>query len=174
MKKHPLLIFLILLIGCKEISFEQPQPKGKKILKEVPEGLHGKYLIADENGKSTDTLTVDRFGYRLGHNPREKASLSDTLVLKFYKGYYFLNMNEHPEWILRVLRKEANGDLVYLAMEEDDKKFNSFLKRLSAKVTIDSAVVNGEKLYQIDPTPKKLVSLIKEGYFKQTVFKKIK
>jgi hypothetical protein len=83
-------------------------------------------------------------------------------------------MNEHPEWILRVLKKETNGDLIYLAMEEDDKKFNSFLKKLSAEVTTDSAVVNGEKLYQSDPTPKKIVSLIKKGYFKKTMFKKIK
>jgi hypothetical protein len=90
MKKHPLLIFLVFLIGCKEISFEQPQPKGRKNLKEVPESLHGKYLIVDDNGKSTDTLTIDRLGYRLGHNPNEKGSLSDTLILKFYKGIIFL------------------------------------------------------------------------------------
>jgi hypothetical protein len=83
-------------------------------------------------------------------------------------------MNEHPEWVLRVLKKETSGDLVYMAMEEDDKKFNSFLKRLSNEVAVDSTVLNGEKLYQIDPTPKKLVSLIKGGYFKKTVFKKIK
>src|SRR3954465_7219436 len=98
MKKYPILLLLLFLLGCKEISFHEPQPKGKKSLKEVPSSLQGRYIIRDESGTSNDTLTIEGWGYRLGHNPNEKAFLSDSLVLKCYKGYYFVNMNEHPEW----------------------------------------------------------------------------
>jgi hypothetical protein len=43
---------------------------------------------------------------------------------------------------------------------------------MSKEVPLDSSEVNGEKLYQIDPTPKQLIRLIKKGYFKKTILMK--
>jgi hypothetical protein len=175
MKKYPLFLILLFLVGCKEISFREPQPKGKDSLTKVPAALHGSYLIRDDNGTPKDTLSIDANGYKVGHNPNEKAVLSDSLVLKLYKGYYFVNLNERPEWVLRVLRKQKNGDLLFMAMESDDKRsFNLLMTSLSKEIKIDSTEVNGSMLYQIDPNPKQLVSLITKGYFKKTVLTKMK
>jgi hypothetical protein len=174
MKIHLLLLMLLALISCKEISFREPQPKGKSQLEEVPKSIRGSYLMVDDEGKAKDTLTVTSHGYLTGHNPKEEALLSDSMVLKHFKGYYFLSMNEHPEWLIRVLKKDKNGDLLYMAMDQDEKNFNSFLKRLSTAINIDSLEVRGEKLYQIDPTPKELMGLIKKGFFRTTVLKKVK
>jgi hypothetical protein len=176
MKKLPqvFLTSLLILTGCKEISFKEPQPQGKKFLKAVPAELHGKYFITDEDGTAKDTLTINSEGYIVGHNPNEKALLSDSLVLKYYKGFYFINMDRHPEWMLRVVKRQNNGDLLFMSMEDKEGNFNRLLRKLATEIRIDSTEVNGEKLFQIDPSPKELISLIKKGYFKQTELKKIK
>ena len=165
---------LLSLISCKEISFKEAQPKGKKGLARVPEKLCGNYAIQNDEGKTEDTLFVTAQGYKLGHNPNDAALLSDSLVLKFYKGYYFLSINKRPEWFLRVIQPEKNGDMAYLVLEQQDGSFSDYLERVSFEVEIDSTSSTTEKLYQIDPTPKQLLDLIQKGFFKKTILKKIR
>ena len=62
--KFSLILFLVVLISCKEITYKEPQPKGKKSLTEIPFSLQGKYLLIDENGIDKDTLYINRSGYR--------------------------------------------------------------------------------------------------------------
>ena len=62
-----------------------------------------------------------------------------------------------------------------MSMDVEEASFNSLLKSLSQELPVDSLEVNGEKLYQIDPTPKQLIKLIRKGYFKNTLrMKRIK
>ncbi len=168
------LAFCILyLASCSEISYKEPQPKGIKSLSQVPAKLQGSYLIM-EDGELTDTLVVMPTGYQLGKD--ELASLSDSLVMKFYKGYYFINMRNDFSWYLRVVKPQKNGDLLYLAMpevsnEHDGQKFRDLLAQ---DITIVETEIDGKTFYLIDPTPKKLIQLIKKGHFKEQTFKKIK
>ncbi|HEY8935816.1 MAG TPA: hypothetical protein VIM65_11370 [Cyclobacteriaceae bacterium] len=169
-----IVLALLLLFSCKEVSFKAAQPKDKKGLTSVPEELCGNYVIPNEEGKIEDTLFVTALGYKLGHNPDDAAFLSDSLVLKFYKGYYFLNINKRPEWFLRVIQQEKNGDIAYMAMEQQDESFSDYLERVSFEVEIDSTSSTTEKLYLINPTPKQLLELIQKGFFKKTILKKIR
>ena len=139
----------------------------------MPTSLRGTYLIEDEASNQKDTLYINEAGYRTRGGAIDEGALGDSLILKKYKGYYFLNINQKPEWALRIIKRERNGDLVFMSME--DKDFSSFLKKLGREITIDSTYAMDEKLYQIDPTPKQLVGLIKKKYFGQvTRIKKIK
>ena len=166
--------FLTILVGCKEISFQEPQPKDRKSLKEIPKKLHGTYLLTAVGDNSEDTVFIKSKGYRIASDKKESV-LGDSLVLKQYKGYYFINVNEDPEWLMRVIKQEENGDLTYMSMDVEEASFNSLLKSLSQELPVDSLEVNGEKLYQIDPTPKQLIKLIRKGYFKNTLrMKRIK
>jgi hypothetical protein len=175
MRTYPLLLISLLIGACNEISFREPQPKGKESLTKIPIELQGSYLMKDDDGKTRDTLIISPLGYIAGHNPDEKMLLSDSLVLRTYKGYYFINLNSRPEWVLRVLQRQKNGDLLFLALDRDNKTtFNQLLKKLSTEIEIDSSSVNESMIYQIDPTPKQLVSFIKKGYFKKSLFTKIK
>lgn len=170
----PFVFVLVIFFGCKEISFREPQPKGKKPLKEIPEKLRGTYLLAAEGDNSQDTIFVSKDGYLIASD-KKKNFLGDSLVLKKFKGYYFINTNENPEWLMRVIRHEKNGDLTYMSMDVQESSFNSLLRSLSKEVPLDSSEVDGEKLYQIDPTPKQLIQLIQKGYFKNTILmKKVK
>ena len=173
-KLFPVLLILS-LVACKEISFKEPQPKGKKSLSQIPQELRGSYLVVEEKGAdSKDTLVVTTKGYYVPSDS-SKEELGDSLVLKKYKGYYFFNDNENPEWLLRVVKREPNGDLSYMLLEPTDMSFNEFLLSINKEIEIDSIEVNNQKLYQIDPSAKKLISLIEKGYFKKTItLKKVK
>jgi hypothetical protein len=177
----PLLLFVF---SCKEVTFETPQPKDRKALTSMPKNIQGKYLTRTEEGElSKDTIVITGKGYHFGYydaadrskknESYEQGVLSDTMVLKSYKGYYFLSLNENPEWILRVLKREKNGDLLYMALEEKDADFNDFLNKLSVEIRIDSTQNANETLYQIDPSPSELIELIDKGFFTETRLIKI-
>jgi hypothetical protein len=186
MNKVSKILAFLLIVGCKEVSFKDPQPKGKKALASVPKILQGKYLAITEEGQpAKDTVIITSNGYRFGYyDPAERAGhrndkydvgiLSDSLVLKSYKGYYFFNLNENPEWLLRVLKQERNGDLWYMALEQKNVDFNDYLRKLSLELPIDSMTTEKETLYQIDPTPNELIALINKGYFSKSRLVKIK
>lgn len=165
------LFLLLIFLGCKEISYKEPQPKGKKALQAIPESITGTYLLEDGGESSRDTLIVTKHGYLIASDHKESL-LSDSLVLKKYKGYYFVNINERPEWLLRIIRRENNGDLTYMSMDDKDESFNELVRDLSREVGLDSMEVGDEKLYQIDPSPAQLMGLIKKGYFKKTILMK--
>jgi hypothetical protein len=159
-------------VSCKEVSFKDPQPKGIKAMDQVPTRLQGSYAIKDEKGAVSDTLVVIRQGFYARSQPKDYRPLSDSLIMKSYRGYYFINKDEHPEWVLRVVKQENNGDLAYMSMQYGDD-FHGFLRRLSQEIPIDSTAHGAEKLYQIDPSSKKLTELIDKGYFTKVVLKKI-
>ncbi len=167
MRKLILLLPFLAFISCKEISYREPQPRGKKALVKVPDVLIGSYLLVDKEN-SKDTIVVSSTGYMI-LSDKKKKYLGDSLVLKSYKGYYFINVNENPEWLVRVITHEDNGDLTFRSMNTSEDSFNDLLKRLSKEVKIDSLNVGNEKLYQIDPSPKQLLRLVKKGYFSEAV-----
>lgn len=166
MKKLALIACVLVLYGCKEITYKNPQPKGKKSLSEIPENLRGSYLMASETENTQDTVIVDSKGYMIASDRKRKV-LGDSLVLKSYKGYYFVNINERPEWLLRIVTREPNGDLIFMSMDTNENRFQALLRKLAGEVSIDSLEINGEKLYQIDPTPRQMLKLIKGGYFSE-------
>lgn len=112
-----LLFWSALLYSCKEVSFPQAQPAGITALKEVPAELRGVYQVRDrKTGELGDTLIIEAWGYRAKDKDQKdwltNGSLSDTLVLKTYQNYYFVNFKTNNQWVLRVIQREANGNLL--------------------------------------------------------------
>ena len=160
--------FACCLMACKEISFREPQPMGKRALREVPKELRGRYLIDPYDENANDTLVVTAQGYFVT-NDSTRSFLSDSLVLKKYSGYYFFNAFEKSVWLLRIVKRESNGNLTYMAMDSGEKTFHSFLMDLNKEIRIDSMEVEGSMVYQIDPSPKELLYLVKKGYFSKAI-----
>lgn len=166
------LLLGVALASCSEISYLEPQPKGIKALALIPEKLQGSFLVTE--GKETDTLWVSPAGYRIGKD--DLAGLSDSLILKYYRGYYFLNFREGYAWYVRVIKRQKSGDLLFLEMDglsgtDDEKK--KFIDKLSTELKVVETLIDDKPGYVIDPEPKQLVKLIKKGYFKKSTFKKI-
>jgi hypothetical protein len=182
-KPAVILLALLLSYACKEVSFREPQPEGRRELASIPARLQGKYLPYQANGDlSKDTVIIHRRGYRFAYfdaihsNHRkdyEEGLLSDSIILKSYRGYFFLNLYDDPEWILRIVKQEKNGDLTYMALEQDGVDFKDYVRKLSTEIAIDTVITHDDTLYHIDPTPAKLIELIQKGFVTRTSLKKI-
>ncbi|HEY3430594.1 MAG TPA: hypothetical protein VGK39_07960 [Cyclobacteriaceae bacterium] len=160
---NKLVLFLagISAIACTEISYKEPQPAGVKPLTTIPSKFHGKYL------SDKDTVVFFENGLRGKDKGKEEVLfLSDSIVLKEYKSHYFVSYRDGNVWLLRILMRKKNGDLYLLEMEnvpEDETQKKEFLSNLSKEIP----VIESESHYIIEPSPKKLYSLIKKGYFKE-------
>lgn len=166
-----ILFWSMLLYSCKEVSFKEPQPAGIKALKEVPADLRGTYIARDKaTGELGDSIIIESWGYRMAdQNEKDwlgKGVLSDSLVVKFYENYYFVNFREGDQWVLRLLRQKSPGIWEFLSIDvQDEAKRREMLRKLSRKVTLKEIHKGDDTFYQINPTPAQLMSLIKEGFF---------
>jgi hypothetical protein len=176
-----ILVWSALLYSCKEVTFQEAQPKGVASLKEVPPSLQGIYqTIEQTTGEFSDTLIIESWGYRFkDKNEKDwltRGTLSDTLVLKFYQNYYFLNFKSQGQWVLRLIQQDPSGTIRFLSIDlKEDAKRKEILKKLKKKMPIKE--IKGKEddaFYQINPTPDQLMQLLKEGYFTGDKLKKIK
>jgi hypothetical protein len=171
---------LLLLISCKEVTFNEPQPAGVPALKEVPAALQGSYQTFEQiSGDFSDTLIIEPLGYHMKDKGDKdwlnRGTLSDTLVLKVYENYYFVNFKSGDQWVLRLLKQDPNGSLSFLAIDlQDDTKRKEMLKKISKDLKIKEFQHKDDTFYQISPTPVQLMKLIKDGLFTGPKLSKIK
>ena len=170
------LIFLaafwtLIFASCKEVSFREPQPSGVKALTEVPEAIRGMYMPVDvKPDDKADTLIIESWGYHFkDSNDKDwlgRGTISDSLVVKFYQDYYFVNFRSGDQWVLRLIRQNQNGNIEFLSIDlQSEKTSKDKLKKLSKKVKFTEVKRGDDTFYQINPTPAQLMTLIKEGFF---------
>ncbi len=170
----------LLLLSCKEVTFKEPQPAGVAALKEVPLALCGAYQSYDQiTGDFADTLIIEPWGYRMkDKNDKDwlgRGTLSDTLVLKYYENYYFVNFKSGGQWVLRLVKPNPNGAIDFLAINiQDNAKQKNMLKKISKKLKVSQFQHKDDTFYQINPTSAQLMSLIKEGFFTGPKLNKLK
>lgn len=175
----PVIFWSLALYSCKEVSFKETQPVGIPALKEVPASLQGHYYTYDQStGERADTLTIESWGYHFNDKDAKdwlgRGVLSDSLVLKFYQNYYFVNFKSGDQWVLRLMRQKPSGSIEFLTIDiQDDSKRKEMLKKLSKKVKLTEVKKKDDTFYQINPTPVQLMELIKEGYFTGTELRKV-
>ncbi len=163
------IFILAVMVACTEVSFPTHQPKGILALPEFPAKLQGRYTTS-ESDSLRDTLIIERTGYRFTSTKKGKskdwlssAQLSDSLVVKAYKGLYFINFKEKDQWLLRVVKPEGNGDLNFRTFAIDGTGKDKLLWELEQELPVDVIQINSsDKYYRIDPSPKKLLQLIKK------------
>ncbi|MBL7850568.1 MAG: hypothetical protein JNN04_06670 [Cyclobacteriaceae bacterium] len=174
-----ILVWTVLLTSCKEVSFREPQPAGVQALKEVPPALRGSYVGVSAQGNDTDTLIIEAWGYHFKDTNNKdwlgKGVLSDSLIVKFYKDYYFVNFRSGDQWVLRVIRQKPGGILEFLSIPiGDDAKRKEILKKLSKKLTVKEVQRKDDTFYQINPTREQLMELLREGFFTGNELAKIR
>ena len=175
-----ILFWSLLLYSCKEVTFTQPQPAGIVPLKEIPIGLHGNYQTYDrQTGETGDTLIIESWGYHFKDTEDKdwlgRGTLSDSLVIKFYKSYYFVNFKDGDQWVLRLVKEKSPGVLEFMSIDiQDDSKRREMLRKISKKMTVKEIRKGDDTFYQINPTPAQLITLIDEGYFSGVELRKMK
>ncbi len=175
-----IIIWSLLLISCREVSFPEPQPARITALKEIPLSLQGSYLSYDEkSGEESDTLIIESWGYHFkDHQDSDwlgRGHLSDSLVVKFYENFYFVNFRSGDQWVLRLLQKKPSGGLRFLSIDiQNEAKRKDILARLGGTLKIVELQRGEDIFYQISPTPKQLMQLIREGFFTGPELSKIR
>ncbi len=170
----------LLVVACKEVSFMEPQPSGIKPLNQIPASLIGQYLSYDDRtGEESDTLIIESWGYHFKDKEDNdwlgRGHLSDSLVVKSYQGYYFVNFKSGDQWILRLIRQKSYGGIEFLSIDiQDDAKRKEMLRKISKKITIKEVHRGEDTFYQINPTPAQLIELINAGFFTGPELSKIK
>ncbi|MBP9927338.1 MAG: hypothetical protein KBF45_15270 [Cyclobacteriaceae bacterium] len=176
----PALVWSCLLYSCKEVTFPAPQPAGIAALKEIPAALQARYVIRDKaTGEIGDTLLVESWGYHFKDKEDTdwlgQGRLSDTLIVKQYQNYYFINFKERDQWVLRLVKQNASGSLEFMSIDiQDDSRRKEILRKISRKMTVKQFDNNDYTFYQINPTPDQLMVLIKDGFFTGIELRKIK
>ncbi|MCI0751121.1 MAG: hypothetical protein L0Y35_04730 [Flammeovirgaceae bacterium] len=162
MKYLPFFFFGLIFASCTEVSFTVPQPKGIKKLIEIPDQFVGKY-VSTYSSETTDTLVISKTGYLIKEVKEkpdinlERGSLSDSLVIKFYRGYYFVNMKENDQWILRILRFSDN-QLEFSSIDISTDEQKEKLKSLKPEIL----KIDGNTYYRINPSKKKILKLVQQ------------
>jgi hypothetical protein len=187
MRKIPIPTLSILLFiwcsACTEVSFPTHQPRGIKPLTEIPKELRGKYIISEGDSiDRLDTLVIDTHTYRFTSSTKnepgwlDNAQLSDSLILKKYKGFYFFSFKEKDQWLLRVVKPEMGGELSFRMFAIDGAGKDKLLWELEQELPVEAIQVGSdEKYYRIDPSPKMLMKLVKrKKYWEESKLKRIK
>ncbi|HTH57326.1 MAG TPA: hypothetical protein VL728_14855 [Cyclobacteriaceae bacterium] len=175
-----ILAWALLLTSCKEVTYKEAQPAGFPALKEIPPNLRGIFQAYDQTtGDFSDTLIIESWGYHMRDKKDKewlgKGTLSDTLVVKFYQNYYFVNFKFNDQWVLRLIKQHTDGSFEFLSIDlQDDAKGKEKLAKISKKLKVSEHKRKDDTFYQINPTPKQLMALIKEGYFTGAKLTKIK
>jgi hypothetical protein len=166
--------------SCREVSFREAQPSGVKPLTEVPQALRGVYIpSAAKSDDKPDSLIIESWGYHFKDADEKdwlgRGTISDSLVVKFYKDYYFVNFRSGDQWVLRLIKQNKNGDIEFLSIDlEDEKRSKDKLKKLSKKIKYTEVQRGDDTFYQINPTPEQLIMLINEGFFTGTTLERRK
>ena len=168
--KNLVLLFLgIVLFSCTEISYKEPQPKGIKALSKIPSALHGTYHW---KGDEQDTIIIFDGGFKSIDKKEDALYVSDSLVLKKYKGNYYINYRDDSRWLLRILKPQKNGDLLFMQMKnvpQAGAERQEFIQKLSMETPVVESTVDSTTYFIIDPSPKKLHKLIESGFFEEHV-----
>lgn len=173
------IIWSLLIVSCREVSFIEPQPSGVSALKEIPLSLQGHYLAYDEKtGEESDTLIIESWGYHFKDKKDNdwlgRGRLSDTLVVKFYENFYFVNFKLQDQWVLRLLQKKSSGSLRFLSIDlQSEAKRKEILAKLEGTLKIVEIPRGEDIFYQLSPTPDQLMQLIREGFFSGPELSKI-
>jgi len=160
-----ILLLSITLVSCTEIYFSEPQPKGIDPLDNRFEDIIGHYVSLDGDENKEDTVIITRNEIIFPDEDDTDGELSDKVMVKKYKGRYFLNfMDEEKElWQLVVVEVDNEGNLSVtnlMSIDEDDTATltkKNFAKKVDEEGKDEYIVMN--------PSKRKLLKLIEYPVF---------
>lgn len=165
-----IIIIALLTTSCIEMSFQNPQPQGISDETSFPEKLRGTYT-AD----STDTIIISEFNVKYTPNGKTNdldENISDSLVLRIHKNYFFVNIKDDKYWELYVLKLKRNN-LEILTVSNDTTDDNGKLRKITNLEEIYHESGTFDR-YLMNPTQDELMKMLKKGIFqKVATFKKV-
>lgn len=165
-----LFLLAILLSACDQVIYTDSQPVKTKSLLVIPAALQGKWI--DQNG---DTLSVydNYFHYPSKEFTIEEPEyLSDSAILKQYKGKYFYNrrilIGSDIFWLTYMIDPIEDGKALDLyTMDPDDIVKLAKLQEVTSKLR---DVEEGESNYYLfSPKKKHYKKIIADSIFTRVI-----
>ena len=162
---------LVVISACSNsIRYRQPLPPGIPDEKSFPKEFRGVYYYDEEN--IVANVTEKGMEYTYEHDSL-RGNLSDSLILRKYKDFYFLNVRERSKeskeklWKIYLLRYSSDKKRVSFRYIPENVKDDSIAWRtLSMIVKADS--LHGELV--LDPSLRQLDQLIARTFFNDIHF----
>lgn len=164
------LLSLIFMSSCSNVVFKQALPQEENSLSEFPKKIRGTY-IDDES----DTLVITRNAYTYGNinsQPLFHGELSEEVVLKKYKDFYFLNFqSDNNYWEMMAGQFKRSEVILFSIDVENSDQF----KIIEEYMDGDYQKINKDDKYLIDPSLKQLLNMLEDDRICQkSVLKKLK
>jgi len=158
-------LVVCMMVACNMVRVEVPQPNGVQNLTKISDKLTGMFIGSDH-----DTLMVDVGWFSFKSTKGDMnvdLKLSDSTVIRQYKGYYFLSNQEADGWNV-VAMEPKSGDRVTLLMLYVDNADR--LARIQKIVKLREKKRDGETdCYLANPTKEELIKLLEQGLFEEIV-----
>lgn len=159
-----LLIFFALFSSCHDVQFTSPQPAWvQKNETTFPKNLRGNYTCHELTLKITEKEIMDN---KNSHDIY--FILSDSVLLRKYDNYYFLNLfqgtGDQRTWSI-IMAKEEEKKVLYYRLKLDNSEMINRLKEITkVQITLDS--ITGEiSDCLINPTPDEFRKMIAGNLF---------
>ncbi len=110
-----------------------------------------------------------------GHDWLGRGVIGDSLVIKYYANYYFVNFRSGNHWVLRLVKQKPSGAIELLSINlEDELTRKQILKKLGGQFKIKEVKKDEHTFYQINPSRDQLIQLLHEGYFTGSELSRVK
>ena len=151
------LLLLVMLSSCVEVGFKHTQPSKANNLSEIPKEMIDFYANKKSDSASggiNDLYNSDDFD----------TSLSETTILKKWKGKYFLNQKEDGLWHVFMIVPVSNDKFETYQLDGGNENTVELLKRITEVEEVFSDDGELESLI-LDPTNREFKKIIKSGAF---------
>ena len=161
----------LLVVACDPVLFEEPQPRKVKTISEIPEAMHGVYYANDGDsliiGEKFIVYILDAI------IDRKPVYLSDSTILKYYKGRYFLNLwydvDDEHYWDLYLIDFVEDSNILNVyTMDPGDIVKLAKLQEITSKVR-DLEDDEGDEYYLFAPKKKHYKKIIADSVFTKMI-----
>ena len=163
-------LFIVFLsftaISCIDLGFDNPQPLNEPNLDSFPTELTGVFANKE------DTLIISE-SMIISGNDSTKIEISDEMILRYYQGWYFLNLTESGKdyWTVICARRKGNKLILQIPeIEEEDKE--AIAEKWEVRDHHNS--LGNLEAYIIAPDKNEWKKLLKSKFFSKATFKKLK
>jgi len=164
----PILAMMLLLAACDQVIFTESQPPKVKPLSEIPAVLQGIFL--DQDGDSLYVHEQSFSYYSDEYSSFQDVYLSDSAVLKEYKGHFFYStpimLETEKYWLCYLLHSNENGFDLYTMDPEDVVKLAK-LQEITSKI---GDIEEGDNAYYLfEPKKKDYKKIISDTIFTKMI-----
>lgn len=152
-----LLVFVLLAISCTDVRFKQPMPVKGEELELIPDDLITFIVSQDSASLKEDLPDLDA--------NIKKRTIPDNMVIKKWKGSYFINSKMDSLWILVVMKPvKGTTDFKTYQLMGNNEETQARLKKITQ--VREHFNTNGKLEYlELNPTQKEFKAILKADLF---------